>query len=256
MGDRLAGKVAVVTGSGNGIGQGCALMFAREGATVVGADLDVAGSEQTIALAEAEGLTLDSVHPCDLTDPAQVEALVAHTVERHGGLHILLNAAAWIAFEFIEDMDYEAHWKRTIVGELDIVFLGCKAAWPHLKASGGGSIINFSSANAYEALQASGALAHCATKGGVLAMTRQLAMEGGPHNIRANTICPALIVTSATKPRLDNEPGFREIVTAKMMLPRLGTPDDIAYCATFLASDESSWVTASDYKVDGGATSW
>ena len=153
-------------------------------------------------------------------------------------------------------MDYEAHWKRTIVGELDIVFLACKAAWPHMKASGGGSIINFSSANAYEALQASGALAHCATKGGVLAMTRQLAMEGGQHNIRANTICPALIVTSATKPRLDHEPGFREIVAAKMMLPRLGTPEDIAYCATFLASDESSWVTASDYKVDGGATSW
>ena len=161
-----------------------------------------------------------------------------------------------IDFAFIEDMDYEAHWRKTIVGELDIVFLSCKAAWPYLKASGGGSIINFSSANAYEALQGSGALAHCATKGGVLAMTRQLAMEGGAHNIRANTIAPALIVTSATKPRLDNEPGFREIVPAKMMLPRSGRPEDIAYCATFLASDESSWVTASDYKVDGGATSW
>ena len=256
MSDRLAGKGAVVTGSGNGIGQGCALMFAREGATVVGADLDVDGSEETLALAAAEGLTIDSVHPCDLIDPAQVDALMARTVEKHGGLHILLNAAAWIAFEFIEDMDYEAHWRRTIVGELDIVFLACKAAWPHLKASGGGSIINFSSANAHEALQGSGALAHCATKGGVLAMTRQLAMEGGPHNIRANSICPAMIVTSATKPRLDNEPGFRETVEAKMMLPRLGTPEDIAYCATYLASDESSWVTASEYKVDGGATSW
>ena len=119
MSGRLAGKVAVVTGSGNGIGQGCALMFAREGATVVGADLDVAGSEETVALAAAEGLIMDSVHPCDLTDPAQVEALMSRTVERHGGLHILLNAAAWIAFEFIEDMDYEAHWKRTIVGELE-----------------------------------------------------------------------------------------------------------------------------------------
>ena len=256
MGDRLAGKVAVVTGSGNGIAQGCALMFAREGATVVGADLDVVGSEETLAMAAAEGLTIDSVHPCDLVDPAQVDKLMAYTAEKYGGIHILLNAAAWIAFEFIEDMDYEAHWKRTIVGELDIVFLSCKAAWPYLKQSGGGSIINFSSANAYEALQGSGALAHCATKGGVLAMTRQLAMEGGPHNIRANTIAPALIVTSATKPRLDNEPGFRETVQAKMMLPRLGTPEDIAYCATFLASDESSWVTASDYKVDGGATSW
>ena len=256
MSDRLAGKVAVVTGAGNGIGRGCALMFARQGATVVGCDLDAVGSEETLALALAEGLTIDSIHPCDLTDPAQVEQVMTHTMEAHGGLHVLLNAAAFVAFAFIEDMDYEADWRRTIVGELDIVFLACKAAWPHMKASGGGSIINFASANAYEALAGSGALAHCATKGGVLAMTRQLAMEGGAHSIRANTISPALIVTSQTKPRLDSEPGFRETVEAKMMLPRLGTPEDIGYCATFLASDESSWVTASDYKVDGGATSW
>jgi NAD(P)-dependent dehydrogenase (short-subunit alcohol dehydrogenase family) len=256
MSQRLQNKVAVVAGSGNGIGRGCALMFAREGATVVGCDIDAEAAEETVALAAAEGLAIDSIHPRDLTDPAQVEELMAYAYERHGGLHVLLNAAAWIAFAFIEDMDYETQWRKTIVGELDIVFLACKAAWPYMKASGGGSIINFASANAHEALQGSGALAHCATKGGVLAMTRQLAMEGGPHNIRANTISPALIVTSATKPRLDNEPGFKETVLAKMMLPRLGTPADIAYCATFLASDESSWVTASDYKVDGGATSW
>jgi NAD(P)-dependent dehydrogenase (short-subunit alcohol dehydrogenase family) len=150
MTERLAGKVAIVTGSGNGIGRGCALMFAREGANVVGADLDVAGSEETLALAAAEGLTVESVHPCDLTDPAQVEALMAHTAERHGGLHILANAAAWVAFRPIGEMEYEAHWRKTLVGELDIVFLACKAAWPHLKASGGGSIINFASANAHK----------------------------------------------------------------------------------------------------------
>jgi NAD(P)-dependent dehydrogenase (short-subunit alcohol dehydrogenase family) len=130
--ERLAGKVAIVTGSGNGIGRGCALAFAREGATVVGADLDMAGSEETVALAAAEGLSVDSVHPCDLTDPAKVEALMRRTVERHGGLHVLVNAAAWVAFAPIEELDYEAHWKKTIVGELDIVFLACEAAWPHL----------------------------------------------------------------------------------------------------------------------------
>jgi NAD(P)-dependent dehydrogenase (short-subunit alcohol dehydrogenase family) len=254
--DRLAGKVAVVTGSGNGIGRGCALMFAREGAAVVGSDLDVAGSEETVALAAAEGLTIDSLHPCDLTDPAQVEALVRRAVERYGGLHVLLNAAARIAFKPIDDLDYEADWRTTIVGELDIVFLACKAAWPHLKASGGGSIINFGSANAHEALRVPGALAHSATKGGVLAMTRQLAMEGGPHSIRANTISPGLIETAATKPRLDGVPGFKEAELGRMMLPRVGMPEDVAFCATFLASDESSWVTASDFKVDGGATSW
>jgi NAD(P)-dependent dehydrogenase (short-subunit alcohol dehydrogenase family) len=256
MAERLAGKVAIVTGSGNGIGRGCALMFAREGATVVGADLDVTSSEETLALAAAEGLVIDGACPCDLTDPAQVETLMQHTVERHGGLHVLVNAAAWVAFAPIEDMDYEAHWKKTIVGELDIVFLACKAAWPHLKASGGGSIINFSSANAHEALQVPGALAHSATKGAVLAMTRQLAMEGGPHRIRANTISPGLVVTAANRPRLESVPGFKEAEVGRTMLRRLGTPEDIAWCATFLASDESSWVTASDYKVEGGATSW
>jgi NAD(P)-dependent dehydrogenase (short-subunit alcohol dehydrogenase family) len=253
---RLAGKVAVVTGSGNGIGRGCALMFAREGATVVGADLDVAASEETLALAAADGVTIDSVHPCDLTDPTQVEALMTHAIERYGGLHVLVNAAAWVAFAPIESMDYAAHWKKTMVGELDIVYLACKAAWPYLKASGGGSIINFASSNAHEALRVPGALAHSATKGAVLAMTRQLAAEGGPHRIRANTISPGLVMTAATKPRLDTVPGFREAELSRMMLPRPGTPEDIAFCATFLASDESSWVTASDYKVDGGATSW
>ena len=179
-----------------------------------------------------------------------------YTAEQYGGLHVLVNAAAWVAFAPIEDMDYKAHWKKTILGELDIVFLACKAAWPHLKASGGGSIINFGSANAHEALQVLGALAHSATKGAVLAMTRQLAMEGGPHGIRANTISLGLVVTAATRPRLESAPGFEEAEIGRTMLRRLGTPEDIAWCATYLASDESSWVTASDQKVEGGATSW
>jgi NAD(P)-dependent dehydrogenase (short-subunit alcohol dehydrogenase family) len=124
-----------------------------------------------------------------------------------------------------------------------------------MKARGGGSIINFASANAYVSLP-SGALAHCATKGGVLAMTRQLASEGAPHHIRANTISPALIVTSHTKERLDHEPGFKEMVLKSIMLDRLGTPEDIGYCATYLASDESGWVTGADIRVDGGATAF
>ena len=171
------------------------------------------------------------------------------------GLDILVTAAAFVEFAPVEEFDYEKHWKRTLVGELDLVFLSCKAAWNHLKARGGGSIINFASANAYVSLP-SGALAHCATKGGVLAMTRQLASEGAKHHIRANTISPALIVTSHTKERLDHEPGFKEMVMSCIMLDRLGTPEDIAYCATYLASDESSWVTGTDIRVDGGATAF
>lgn len=254
MAQRLAGKVALVTGIGGGIGQGCALAFAREGAAVVGCDINAAAAEATVAAARAEGLDLESLHPCDLTDEAQVAALIEHAVGRHGGLDVLVNAAATAVFAFIEDMSY-ADWRKTLTGELDVVFLACKAAWPHFKARGGGSIINFASANAYVALQGSGALAHCAGKGGVLAMTRQLAMEGGPHNIRANSISPALILTPATRPVVA-DPAFRDHVLSRLMIKRLGEPADIAAYAIYLASDESAWVTGSDLSIDAGATAW
>lgn len=250
---RLAGKAAIVTGIGNGIGRGCALMFARHGARVFGCDIDAVAAQDALTEASAKGLSLESLHPCDLTRPEEVERLMAQAVTRLGGLDILVNAAAWGAFAPIEAMDYERDWRRTLVGELDIVFLACKAAWPHLKARGGGSIINFASANAHVTLNGSPAVAHCAGKGGVLAMTRQMAAEGAPHGIRANTISPALVVTAATRPVL-KQPGFLENVLAKSMLKRLGTPEDIAWCATYLASDESSWVTAADFCIDGGAT--
>jgi NAD(P)-dependent dehydrogenase (short-subunit alcohol dehydrogenase family) len=231
-------------------------MFARHGARVMGCDINAAAAEDTLALARSEDLALASLHPCDLSVQADAERLMTAAVERFGGIDILVNAAAFGAFAWIQDMDHEREWKRTLVGELDVVFLACKAAWPHLIKRGGSSIINFASANAHVALPGSPALAHCAGKGGVLAMTRQLAMEGAPHGIRANTISPALVVTSATQPVIDQVPGFKETVMSKLMIKRLGQPEDIAWCATYLGSDESSWVTASDFRVDGGATAW
>jgi NAD(P)-dependent dehydrogenase (short-subunit alcohol dehydrogenase family) len=230
---RLAGKIALVTGASNGIGQGCAVLFARQGATVIGIDRD----------------------QCDLTDEAAVTALVADIGREHGRIDILVNAAASAVFKWIEDLSY-AEWQKTLTGELDIVFLPTRAAWGLLKASGRASIINFASANAYHALEGSPALAHCAGKGGVLAMTRQLAMEGAPHGIRANTISPGFITTAATTAHLDADAELETKVLAKNMIKRLGQPEDVAWCATWLASDESTYVTGADISVDGGATAW
>jgi len=131
-----------------------------------------------------------------------------------------------------------------------------RAMWPLLKASGAASIINFASANASHALAGSPALAHCAGKGGVLAMTRQLAMEGAPHGIRANSIAPGFIQTVATKAHLAADPGFETQVLSKNMIKRLGVPDDVALCAVWLASDEAGYVTGANIPVDAGATAW
>ncbi|NTF98041.1 SDR family NAD(P)-dependent oxidoreductase [Rhizobium rhizogenes] len=254
LSDRLKDKVAIVTGAGSGIGQGCALMFARHGARVVAVDIDAGAVETTRAQIRAEGLDL-TPRQADLTKPSDVAALVDGVATEFGGIDILLNAAAVADFVWIEDMDYERHWRRTLTGELDTVFLMCKAAWPHLSARSGGAIINFGSANAYVALKNSPALAHTAGKGGVLAMTRQLAMEGSPHGIRANSISPGMIVTAATRPVLDR-PELLAAVQEKLMVGRLGQPDDIAWAAVYLASDEAAYVTGADFRIDGGALAW
>jgi NAD(P)-dependent dehydrogenase (short-subunit alcohol dehydrogenase family) len=237
MGNRLQGRLAVVTGAANGIGRGCARRFAAEGAEVIGVDLHGADRD------------------CDLTDEAAVAALFAEIGARHGRIDVLVNAAAFATFAWIEDMTY-AQWRSTLTGELDIVFLATRAAWPWLKAGGRASVINFASANAAHALEGSPALAHCAGKGGVLALTRQLAMEGAPHGIRVNTIAPGFIRTAATEAHLAADPGFERQVLAKNMLKTLGEPDDIAHAAVWLAGDEARYVTAANIPIDAGATAW
>jgi NAD(P)-dependent dehydrogenase (short-subunit alcohol dehydrogenase family) len=252
--ERLLGKVAVVTGAGSGIGQECALRFAREGATVIGCDLASEGAKETERIALLESRSFLSVDPVDLTTLTGAGA-VAAAAQAHGRVDILVNAAATAVFAWIEDLSLE-DWRKTLAAEIDSVFLVTQALWPLLKNSGAASVINFASANAHMALSGSSALAHCAGKGGVLAMTRQLAMEGGPHSIRANTISPALILTTATRAHLAAVPELRAQIMEKSMIKRLGETSDVANLAVFLGSDEASWITASDFRLDGGATAW
>jgi NAD(P)-dependent dehydrogenase (short-subunit alcohol dehydrogenase family) len=252
MTHRLAGKVALVTGTGAGIGRGCALLFAREGAKVFGCDINTERALATVATARAAGFEMDSAHPVDLTQPADVQRCVDLVVQRYGRIDVLVNAAAINPqFAPVAQMSYEKIWVPTMIGETDIVFLMCKAVWPHLLA-GGGAIVNFASIAALRGSEFAGMLAHSAGKGAVLAMTRQLAVEGGPHGIRANSISPGLVATLATASQGLTEGERRDSIAANIPLRRIGEPEDIAYCALYLASDEASWVTGTNISVDGG----
>lgn len=251
---RLAGKVALVTGIGGGIGKGIALMFARHGAAVYGCDINAATAAMTVAEARSEGLEISSVHPCDLTQAGDVQRFVESAAARHNKIDILVNAAAIMPhMATCADMDYERQWSPTMIGEVDIVFLACKAAWPYLLQSGRASIINFASVSAFRGSKVFGMVAHCAGKSAVLGMTRQLALEGAPA-IRANTISPGQVVTPATDHARAGKAGSEDAIRALIPMQRLGQPDDIAWCALFLASDESSWITGANFPVDGGRT--
>ena len=252
MTNRLAGKVALVTGIGAGIGRGCALVFAREGATVFGCDIAPDRALATVADARAAGFEMDSAHPIDLTKPADVQRCVEQVIRLHGRIDVLVNAAAINPQSApVAELSYEGIWVPTMIGETDIVFLMCKAVWPHLLAHGG-SIINFASVAAFRGTEMAGMLAHCAGKGAVLAMTRQLAVEGGPHGIRVNSIAPGLVATMATASQGLTQGERRDQIAANIPLRRIGEPQDIAYCALYLASDEASWVTGTNISVDGG----
>ncbi|MEU6407853.1 SDR family oxidoreductase [Microbispora sp. NPDC046933] len=250
---RLAGKVALVTGAGAGIGQGCALMFAAQGAAVVGCDIDSAAAEGTVEQARERGLDLRMVHPCDMTDPAQAQRFVDEAVALHGRIDILVTAGAIPPhMASAAEMDFQKQWTPTIRGEVDVVFLPCQAAWQHFAAAGGGSIINFASVNAFRGSSNFGMIAHCAGKSAVLGLTRQLAVEGGPLGIRANTISPGMVRTPATESAGAHEGAKREALLSRIPMGRVGTPEDIAWCAVYLASDEASWVTGANFTVDGG----
>ena len=249
---RLEGKVALITGTAGGQGRAAALLFAREGASVVGCDLDAAGAAETLEMVRRQGGRMASMAPVDLSDEAQAKSWVDEAAAAYGGIDILYNNAATARLGPLDVLPVDA-WRFTLRNDLDPVFLVTRAAWPHLVARGGGSIVNTASVMAGRADDMPMG-AHGAAKAAVVALTVHMAVEGGPLGIRANAISPGLIATAATAAHLkDPFDGMHKHVRASP-LGRVGQPEDVAPVALFLASDEAAYVTGANIVVDGGQT--
>ncbi len=190
MAGRLDRKVAIITGTGGSMGRAAALRFVEEGARVVGCDIHPASGEETLAEVRRAGGNMVSLSGCDLSDIVGARETVQLALDSYGRVDVVFNNAAMAWFGWIEEMP-PATFRRTMVHEVDLVFNLCQAAWPHLVAGGGGSIINMASKAAKCGNPNLGGVAHSAAKGAVMAMTRQLAVEGGRHGIRVNSISPA-----------------------------------------------------------------
>jgi NAD(P)-dependent dehydrogenase (short-subunit alcohol dehydrogenase family) len=253
MSGRLAGKVCVITGTGGSMGRAAALAFAEENASVVGCDVNISAAQATVEMVRAQGGTMISLQPCQLTESSQCQALVDFAIREYGQIDVLFNNAAMAHFNWLEEITDE-EWSRDLREEVDLVFYLTRAAWPHLKASHG-VVVNTASLNGLMSFKTLGSLAHTTAKAGIIAMTRQLAMEGREHGIRANSISPGLIETNQTREQL-KDPEWASEMLGKTLLGRLGRPEEVANVALFLASEESSYITGVDIVVDGGMKVW
>jgi NAD(P)-dependent dehydrogenase (short-subunit alcohol dehydrogenase family) len=244
---RLEDKIALVTGGGAGIGRAIAETFAREGAHVAVADRDgKAAKEVADAIVKANGAAV--AHEVDVTDTAQVKALMAAIEAKHGRLDILVNNAGVGERADFRHMSDEA-WERVWAVNLDGTVRCAREAFDLLKASGNGSIVNLSSVMATKHTRQMSV--YSATKGAVSALTRSIAVEYAPYNIRVNCLCPGYVETALIG-RYTANPMIAKGLLAQTPLRRFGTPQDIANAALFLASDEAAYITGSSLHVDGG----
>ncbi len=247
---RLIGKIAVITGAGTGMGRACAVAFAREGAKVA-------------LIARRKHLLEEVAHQigggalvvaADIRKKADVERIVSATVKRFGGLNVLVNCAA-VLIPGMAESHSEKDWDETFDTNVRALWLLSRAVLPRMRQAGGGSIINFSSVLGL--VGARNRAAYAASKGAVTLLTKAMALDHGHEQIRVNCICPGIVETELVadfvRKAPDPEKARRERV-ALHPLGRFGTPEDVAACAVYLASDESAWVTGSVFPIDGGYT--
>ncbi|UCF91271.1 MAG: SDR family oxidoreductase [Desulfobacterales bacterium] len=246
---RLKDKVALITGAGMGQGRAACLVFAREGAPIVALDIDADAGQETVALVQKKGGEAIFC-PCDVAFEEQVQKSVAAGVAAFGRLNILYNNAAvlWRDKDFGVTATIEANWNRVMDINLKGAVWVCKYGVPELIKAGGGSIINTASLSALLGFTVAQDAYTC-SKGALISLTRSLAIVHARDNIRANTIHPGPVDTPMQK-QWDEE--TKKAIAEWVPLGRLAQPEDIANCALFLASDESSYITGAEIVVDGG----
>jgi NAD(P)-dependent dehydrogenase (short-subunit alcohol dehydrogenase family) len=249
----FVGRVALITGT-TGIGRGIAMRFAAGGARVIACGIEVAANQELAGDASKSGFTLQ-VETCDVTDPGQVHSVIAKCVRQFGGLDIIVNAAAIHPFGTVLQTDL-ATWNRCMMVNVGSVYLLAHLGIPEMKKRGGGSILNLASVQGYACQR--GVAAYAASKGAIHSLTRALALDHAADNIRVNSISPGSIRTpmlarSAANfaPDVPPEESFARFGAAHP-LGRIGTPQEVAELAAFLASDRAGFCTGGDYLVDGG----
>jgi len=246
---RLDGKVAVITGAAGGIGREAAILFSEEGASVCVADVDPENGEATAA--ECREAFFQKV---DVADPGSVQAMYAAAAERYGGVDVLYNNAGIMPADDASVLETEVDaWQRVQDVNTKGVFLCCKHGIPHLLERRGGSVINVASFVAL-AGAATSQISYTASKGAVLSLSRELAVEFARRGVRVNALCPGPVETPLLMRLFDETPGALERRLVHLPMGRLAQAKEIAYGALFLASDESSYVNGATFLVDGGLT--
>lgn len=252
---RLRGKQCIITGAGSGIGQAAAVLFAREGARVAAADLDLGAARRTVEEIQAgggEGLPVQ----VDVSAADQIQRMMQEVLAAYGRIDVLVNNAGYGFAATVEETTEEA-WDGIVAVNLKGVYLGCKYVIPIMRRQGGGVILNTASVVATVGI--ANRAAYCATKGGVAALTRAMAVDHAKDGIRINAIGPGTVETpyfTDIFAESDNPVALRKSFEGRQIVNRLGRPEEIAQAMLFLASDESSFVTGSLMLVDGGMSAW